>query len=730
MGELGAYDNGILGPRTDKPVTSAETENTGLTPSAVLERAMTLLEGLPESEKATQARKRSAELATILKELAPDPDTLAAAKLYPLSAAGLISQTEIEETCGQEARKQVKELVRLGSFGLPAQWTPEKHLPSAQAETLRKMLLAIVADVRLVTVRLADQLQRMRAAKTQSVEVQQRAAMETKVIFAPLANRLGIWHLKWELEDLAFRFLEPATYRDIAIGLQERREERESRISAVINWLKTSLETESIRASVAGRPKHIYSIWRKMKRKDVGLNEIFDVSAVRILVDSIADCYTVLGLVHGNWPYIRGEFDDYIANPKGNFYRSLHTAVIGPGEQPLEIQIRTREMHEHAEKGVAAHWKYKEGSGSDPAFERKINWLRQLIEPSEEAESDREFVERLRAEIFDDRVYAVTPDGDVVDLPAGSTPLDFAYHVHTEVGHHTRGARVNGRMVPLTHKLGNADKVEIITSRSAQPSRDWLIPQRGYLASPRSRGKVRNWFRRMDQDVNKRQGKSMLEREFQKLGIKPDLKELAARFSQESVDHLYKAVGAGDVSLAAVSHAIERARPVADELQTGMLSRRTARQAKQSEGIIVSGIGELMTHMARCCRPVPPEPISGYITQGRGVSVHRSDCHNLLRLQNQHPERSITVDWGVQKRSGFIVDVRVDAYDRRGLLRDISMLLADENVDILANTTRTDKRTHTAIIEMTLSITGLDQLSRLIHKIGSLSNVYSVERKG
>ena len=727
---MDAYDSGIFSPRTDGSVSTIETEESELTPARVLEESGRLLESMPDTERMASALSRSRELEAILTELVPDPDILAAARLYPIAAAGLLSKKTIEDACGAQTARHVSELVRLGSFGLPEQWKPGKRLPAAQAETLRKMLLAIVADVRLVTVRLADQLQRMRSAKTLPEGTQQRAAMETRVIFAPLANRLGIWYLKWELEDLSFRFLEPATYRDIAVGLQERREEREGRITEVTEWLKTRLDAEGIKAKVAGRPKHIYSIWRKMQSKDVGLNEIFDMSAVRILVDSISDCYTVLGMVHGHWAYIRGEFDDYIANPKGNFYRSLHTAVIGPGDQPLEVQIRTLEMHEHAEKGVAAHWRYKEGGAPDPAFEKKINWLRQLLEPSEDSENDREFVERLKAEIFEDRVYAVTPDGDVVDLPSGSTPLDFAYHVHTEVGHHCRGARINGRMVPLTYKLANADKVDIITSRSAQPSRDWLIPQQGYLASPRSRSKVRSWFKRLDQDVNRRQGKAMLEKELQKLGVQPDLTELAERFKLAKSEQLYLAIGAGDITLSAITHAIERARPVADELTAGTVSRRNARRARQAEGIIVSGVGELMTHMARCCRPVPPEPIGGYITQGRGVSVHRLDCRNLLRLQTENPERSIAVDWGTPPESGFIVDVRVEAYDRQGLLRDISMRLADENVDILSNTTRTDKSSHTATIEMTLSITGLDQLSRILHKIGSLSNVYSVERKG
>jgi GTP pyrophosphokinase len=711
-------------------LVQSQPQSESLSPEDALVAARGLL-AASESTGGSTASAHARDLDKILVGLQPDPEIRAAALLYPLIEAGGLRPETVVAECGAGTQRLVAEMVKLGSFGLPPQWRPDKPLPAAQAETLRKMLLAIVADVRLVTVRLAEQLRRMRAAKRAPELDRHRVAMETRLIFAPLANRLGIWHLKWELEDLAFRFLEPSTYRDIAAGLRERREEREKRINEVIAYVKRQLQEAGIEGKVEGRSKHIYSIWRKMQRKHVGLDEIFDVSAVRVLVQDIKDCYAVLGIVHAHWPYVPGEFDDYIANPKGNFYRSLHTAVMGPGDQPLEIQIRTWDMHEHAELGVAAHWRYKEGSGADPAFERKIGWLRQLLEPGDEGETDRDFIDRIQAEVFEDRVYAVTPDGDVVDLPAGSTPLDFAYQIHTQVGHHCRGARVNGRMVPLTYQLKNADKVEIITTESSHPSRDWLIPQRGYLASSRSRSKVRGWFRRQDQAVNQKQGRAMLEKELQRLALTPSLEALAAEFNYPTVEQLYLAVGAGDITLASVLSTIERTlrQPAPDELQEIPESRKRARRKKADKGgIVVSGVGDLMTHMARCCRPVPPEPIRGYITLGRGVTIHRQDCRNLLRLQDTNPERTIQVDWGRAPETGFPADIYVEAYDRRGLLRDISTVLTEERTDILQSTTRTDPASHIARIELTLSVGSLEQLSRVLHRLNSLSNVFRVGR--
>jgi GTP pyrophosphokinase len=683
-----------------------------------------------DSESAARAAAEGASLVEILDALRPDPEIRAAALLFPLAASGVLPADLITKRCGAETRRLVRELVKLGSFGLPPRWAPGKPLPAAQAETLRRMLLAIVADVRLVTVRLAEQLRRMRDVKRAGEAQRERVATETRIIFAPLANRLGIWHLKWELEDLAFRYLEPDTYHGIAKALRERRSERERRIAEVIGLLSHDLEAAGIEASIKGRPKHIYSIWRKMQRKGVGLESIFDVSAVRVLVKNIADCYAVLGIVHSLWPYLPGEFDDYIANPKGNDYQSLHTAVIGPGDEPLEVQIRTWEMDAHAELGVAAHWRYKEGGGASAAFERKIKWLRQLLEPGDE-DPDRDFIERIGEEVFEDRVYAVTPDGDVVDLPAGATPLDFAYYVHTDVGHHCRGAKVNGRMVQLTHRIENGDKVEIITAQSARPSRDWLIPQRGYLASARSRNKVRGWFRRQDQEQNRKQGRAMLEKELQRLAVAPNLQRLVEELHQPDADALYLAIGAGDVTLGAVAHAVDRIQPAPTEEPAALQeTRRRPRPGRKAGGIVVSGVGDLMTHLARCCRPVPPEDIAGYLTLGRGVSIHRQDCSNLLRLRESNPERIMAVEWGESGDSGFTAEITVDAYDRRGLLRDISSVLTDEHIDIIASNTRTDRARNVATIDLTVVIRGMDQLSRLLHRIGGLANVYAVRRRG
>jgi GTP pyrophosphokinase len=707
-----------------------ETVETAGTPDQVIAAARAEAREHARGEREPAAR-RGLAIAGLLEEIRAEPEIRAAAVLYPLAEAGAITPEALEARFGVAMRRRVEELQRLGAFGLPPNWRPGAPLPPPQAEALRKMLLAIVADVRLVLVRLADQLLRLKEARHADPELRERIAIETREIFAPLANRLGIWHFKWQMEDLAFRYLEPNTYRGIAQHLRETREDREARIAKVIRLLEEELARAGIRGEVEGRPKHIYSIWRKMKRKQVGIEQVFDISAVRILVDTVPECYAVLGQVHSLWPYIAGEFDDYIANPKGNFYRSLHTAVMGPGNEPLEVQIRTREMHEHAELGVAAHWRYKEGGRGDPAFEQKISWLRQLLLPGEEADADRDLLDQLRSEIFEDRVYAFTPTGDVVDLPAGATPLDFAYQVHTSIGHHCRGARVNGRIVQLTHTLRNGDKVEILTAKNARPSRDWLLPQAGYLASARNRGKVRAWFRHQDQEQNRRSGKQTLEKELARLGLQVELDKVARRFGLGNEDQLFLAVGAGDLTLPAVIAAAEREVPppapqITEEIQV-KAKRPTYTEAETA--VSISGVGELMTNFARCCRPLPPERIAGYITQGRGVSIHRANCKNLLRLQADHPERLLSVDWGARERASYPVEIQVEAWDRTGLIRDISAVLADEKIDINAMSTRTDRASHLATIDITVGIGSLEQLSRLLHRIGRLPNVNSVRRR-
>ena len=676
-----------------------------------------------------RAAARGLAIAALLEEIRAEPEIRAAAVLYPLAAAGAMLGETVETRFDATMRRRVEELQRLGSFGLPDKWRPGAPLPAPQAETLRKMLLAIVADVRLVLVRLADQLHRLQTVRSDDAELVERVAIETREIFAPLANRLGIWHFKWQMEDLAFRHLEPDTYRGIALYLKETREDREARIARVLQVLRDELARTGIAADIEGRPKHIYSIWRKMRRKQVSIEEVFDISAVRVLVETVPDCYAVLGHVHSLWPYIAGEFDDYIANPKGNFYRSLHTAVMGPGNEPLEVQIRTREMHEHAELGVAAHWRYKEGGRGDPAFEQKINWLRQLLTPGEDAEADRDLLDQLRTEIFEDRVYAFTPAGDVVDLPAGATPLDFAYQVHTNIGHHCRGALVNGRMVQLTHQLGNGDKVEILTAKNAHPSRDWLAPQAGYLVSPRSRSKVRAWFRQQDQEHNRRAGKQTLEKELARLGLELDLEPVAKRFGLGNQEQLWLAIGAGDLTLPAVIAACERESPPPVPSVTEEVQVKVRRPAYTEAAVSISGVGDLLTNFARCCRPLPPEPIAGYITQGRGVSIHRANCKNLLRLRAESPARLMAVNWGGREHASYPVGIEIQAWNRTGLIRDVSATLADEKIDINAMTTRTERAKHLATVDITVGVGSLEQLSRLMNRINRLPNVTSVRRK-
>jgi len=675
------------------------------------------------------AAEQGLAVGELIEQLGAEPALVAATVLKPLAAQQLITPAALAATFGSEVADLVRALQRVGSFSLPERWNEEAGLDAHQADGLRRMLVAIVEDVRLVLVRLAEQLYRLRNLKRAPVDEQRRCARETRAIYAPLASRLGIWQLKWELEDLAFRYLEPDTYKQIAQWLHERRADREAYIARVSRELREALERAGIRAQVMGRPKHMYSIWRKMLRKDVDFEHIFDVRALRVLVDTPAECYAALGVVHGMWTYIPGEFDDYIATPKDNSYQSLHTAVFGPEHRTLEIQIRTPQMHRHAELGVAAHWAYKEGRSDAAASRERLAWLRQLLEPADDEESERDFLERMRSEVFEDRVYVLTPHGDVIDLPQGGTPLDFAYHVHTELGHRCRGARVNGRMVPLTYKLQNGEQVEIITAKRGEPSRDWLIPQLGYLASSRARGKVRHWFRRELQEHNIEQGRLMLERELQRLALHlPHINALAHELHRHSATDLYAAVGSGDVTLSDVASVVQRlSKPPAPIEPVLPVRRREARG--RGRGVVeVDGVGDLLTSFAQCCKPLPPDAIAGYITQGRGVSIHRRDCANFVRLAEQQRERVLEVSWRSGVETTFPADLRIEAHDRRGLVKDVSTLLAAERINILAMETRTDRLTQSALITVTIEVEGLAALSRILHRLANLANVTSVRR--
>ncbi|HEX4050568.1 MAG TPA: bifunctional (p)ppGpp synthetase/guanosine-3',5'-bis(diphosphate) 3'-pyrophosphohydrolase [Steroidobacteraceae bacterium] len=672
------------------------------------------------------------EAASLTGTLTQDSDLAMATLLHWTSRAGEPLPAEAAHSAlGAEASKLAAELDRLGELHLPIGWSATQSLHGAQAEVLRKMLLAVAADPRLVVARLAEQLVRLRHARELTPEEQQRLALETRSLMAPLANRLGVWSLKWELEDLAFRYLDPEDYHRTARALAERRVDRERYIEALCAQLRAELSAAGVQAlAVYGRPKHIYSIWNKMQRKHVVFEQLFDVRAVRIVVESIADCYAALGVVHGLWAYIPGEFDDYIATPKDNDYRSIHTAVIGPAGKAVEVQIRSREMHEHAELGIAAHWRYKEGAAGgarDTGYERKIEWVRRVLDPAQSTPLEGDVLERLKQELFSDRVYAMTPKGEVVDLPRGATPLDFAYHLHTELGHHCRGAKINGRIVPLNQPLANGEVVEIIAGRQGGPSRDWLSTEQGFLASPRSRAKVRAWFRRLDQSDHVADGRSILERELARASAGPELTAALVReLHADSAEELHRQLGAGDIGTSALAQAIARLRaPAAEPLAP---ARQRPRGATRGSLVDIEGVGDLPVTLARCCAPVPPEPIAGYVTLGRGVTVHRATCPSLARMRARNAARVLVVDWNLGTDSLLPVQIRVQALDRRGLLRDVSDVLAVEKLSIEGVNSNTDPEDRIATIVMRTAVRDSEQLGRLLTRLSAVPNVLSAQR--
>lgn len=632
--------------------------------------------------------------------------------LWKTHATGLPAELQ-RLVGGQQAAEQV--------WALHAQRAPE-----GAAEGLRRLLLAIVRDLRVVFVLLARQLARMRAAASLPAEQAAALARLTRDIHAPLANRLGIWQLKWELEDLAFRFLQPDTYRRIAKLLDERRSDRESFIRESLDELQRSLADAGIHAELAGRAKHIYSIWKKMQRKSLDFSDMYDIRAVRVLVDNITDCYAALGVVHARWPHLPGEFDDYIARPKANGYRSLHTAVLGPEGKTLEVQIRTHEMHHANELGVAAHWRYKEGGSSDAEFEAKIAWMRKLLEPR--GEDDSALAAELHTELLEDRVYLLTPKGEVFDLARGSTVLDFAYLVHTEVGHRCRGAKVNGRIVPLTFQPQSGDRVEILTTKLGEPSRDWLSPHHGYLNTSRAKDKVRAWFRRIAHDANLAVGRSMFERELKRLALSgADVSKLPAHFHLQTHDELLVALALGEITPGQIARVVQEAAQPPAPPPPPMTARPIT---LDHSALSIEGIGNLLTTLARCCQPLPGDPVRGFITKGRGVSVHRADCGSLARLLRRDPDRVIEVSWGSAASQAYEVDIELRGYDRKGLQKDVTSVISNAGTHIIASSSR--QFAHTGEVEMrfTLRVRDFEQLSTLLGKLLALPNVIDVRRVG
>lgn len=680
-------------------------------------------------------------VASILADLRVPPEVIAAGLLHDTVEDTSVTLDDIRRDFGEIVASLVDGVTKLsnlprvshnGHDGKDASDTSDKEVellkPQALlgrnadvvSETLRKTFLAMGDDVRVVLIKLADRLHNMRTLGYMPEEKRSRIGKQTLEIYAPLANRLGIWQIKWELEDLAFRQVDPDKYKEIADQLTERRPVRETQVDQIVEKLEHLLTQNSIQVEISGRPKHIYSIYRKMQRKEKSFDLVRDLRAVRIIVPDVPSCYATLGLIHTHWRPIPGEFDDYIAAPKDNFYQSLHTAVIYDDGKPLEVQIRTDEMHQNAEYGIAAHWKYKEGTQRDKSYEQRITELRKMMDWRGDVDDAQEFVESMKTDVFQDRVYVFTPRGDIIDLPGGSTPIDFAYHIHTDIGHRCRGARVNGKLVSLEYELKTGDQVEILTAKRGGPSRDWLNTNLGLLKTQRARSKIKVWFKKQDYEQNLASGRTILERELGRLGMgETNFEKLARGLEFRAPEDLYIALGTGDLSVSKIVRSLSEDEENADILTVGTPTSETS----SADAVDVVGLKGLLTNVAKCCNPTPGDEIVGYITRGRGATVHRQDCPNILRIRER--ERLVSVSWGSQVRT-YSVPVRIQAYDRQGLMGDISNLLNTEGINIADVAVKTNQ--NLADIRLVIDVRDIEHLSRTLTRIENLPNVMEAQR--
>jgi GTP pyrophosphokinase len=675
-------------------------------------------------EEDTRIRPRGIDVAHILHQLRVDATTIQVALLSDPFIRDSVDAQLIERRFGAKTAELVQKVNWLNTFD---EYHKAETKEPDQAELLRSMLLAVVNDVRAVLVKLAYRLQRLRVLKDHPDPVLRRnIALETLDLLTPLANRLGVGQLKWEMEDLSFRFLEPEEYKRLAKSLASNRATRESFVQNFIHDLQEILETAGVPARVFGRPKHIYSIHKKIERKEIPLEELYDLHAVRVIVKDVSTCYTVLGLVHSAWLHIPREFDDYIANPKANGYQSLHTVVIGPEGRPVEIQIRTEDMHSFAEFGVAAHWRYKEGSKQDQALDRNVNTLRQLLEARDDEQG---ILDSFRSEVFEDQIFVLTPKGQVIRLRKGATPVDFAYGIHTEVGHRCRGAKINGRMTSLTYPLKSGDKVEILTAKHGGPSLGWVDPHLGYVKTAHARNKIRAWFRQQDHERHMKAGKHIFDQERQKLGVREaDPDQLARHFHLPRADDLLLALGRTDISAVQLAAALKPRDLSQKSAARPIPSRRKPVVTPASDEITIQGVRNLLTHIARCCEPKPGEPIIGFVTVVRGIAIHRQDCRNILQLAPEKHGRLMDVAWGAEPE-GFPVDIEARALDRKGLLKDITHILAAEHINILRTHSYTDTKDNTVVMEITAEVIDLGQLSQALGQIAEVHNVVEVWRK-
>jgi GTP diphosphokinase / guanosine-3',5'-bis(diphosphate) 3'-diphosphatase len=725
----------------------------------LMDREM-LIRAYHAAETAHEGQKRASgepyinhcvAVAAILAEMHVPPEVIAAGLLHDTVEDTKLSLGDIRRDFGETVAKLVDGVPKLshlprvsrgdhhegenGDYQEIEDLSPEqlsRRKKDLATETLRKTFLAMGEDVRVVLIKLADRLHNMRTLSFTKPDKQKRIAQETLDIFAPLANRLGIWQMKWELEDLGFRYVNPEKYKEIAEQLAERRDTREQQIDEIVVSIQKLLAQNHIKSDVFGRPKHIYSIYRKMQLKGKAFEMVRDVRAVRVIVPDISSCYVTLGIVHARWRPIPSEFDDYIAAPKDNFYQSLHTAVIYDDGKPLEVQIRTAEMHQNAEYGIAAHWRYKEGGKPvEDAYEQRILWLRRMMEWRQDVDDAQEFVDGMKTDVFQDRVYVFTPRGDIIDLPSGSTPIDFAYHVHTDVGHHCRGAKVAGKLVPLDHALQTGDQVEILAAKQGGPSRDWLNPSLGLVRTQRARSKIKAWFKKQDKDQNISQGRDLLARELQRLGLSEiNLEDMARELEFTSAEEMFEAIGCGDITTGRIFNRLSnRYIPIFEQEDVIPVSAPKSEPAS-SEAVKVLGLKGLLTTMAKCCNPAPGDPIVGYITRGRGATVHRQDCPNVLHMTMNDRDRLVLVNWGEHIHT-YPVPIRISAYDRHGLMGDISNLMVNEGINIVDVNVHIDRDSiHADVADMRLvvEVKDLEQLSRLLTKIENLPNVMEAQR--
>jgi len=672
------------------------------------------------ADQPDNGRPRSVDVARRVLEMGSDSDTVVATLLSDPGLRGVLDDKRIEAEFGSKIARLTQGVNQLNSL---KEGTQAQIDSPQQAENLRRLLMAIISDVCVMLIKLCYRVERLRLLKYLAYEQRRWVAQETLDIYAPLANRLGMGLLKWELEDLAFRALEPQSYKRIAKLLEEKRSEREAFIEQFKSRLRQLLADQDLTASVEGRVKHIVSIWRKMQRKNLEFHELFDVRAVRILVDSVADCYAVLGVVHTTWQHIPSEFDDYVANPKNNGYQSLHTAVVDEDGKVVEVQIRTYEMHENSELGVASHWRYKEGAKLDQRMESNIAQMRDLLQGSEEEVSDA--ISEISTELSSDRVYVFTPRGQIIDIPQGGTPLDFAYSIHSEVGHRCRGAKVNGRIVNLTTVLQTGDEVEILTTKESRPSRDWMNRNLGFIKSAGTRSKVRNWFNHQDFEQNLLDGKSIYDRILSKYSIhNANLKQLVAHFKRKETDQFFADIGRGLITSAQILGFLQST-PEQDPFKK---IKKESNSPTSKDDVSVQGVGNLMTQFARCCKPVPGDEIIGFITINSGISIHKRSCSNILSLPEAKRQRLIEVEWGHQNDSVYPVELSMTAYQRTGLMQDISTILANLKINLLDINSSTNKVEQMVYTNMTMEIRSVDELVVIIDKLSQLPNVQDVRR--